>query len=90
MAWIVEIDPSARKTLKKIDPQNANRILKFLFERVAYLSDPRSIGEALQGPKFKTLWKYRVGDYRVICNLENETCTVIVIKIGDRKEIYRL
>ena len=46
MAWTVEIDPSARKTLKKIDPQNANRILKFLFERVAYLSDPRSIGEA--------------------------------------------
>jgi len=89
MVWTVEIDPSARKTLKKIEPQNANRILRFLFERVAYLDDPRSIGEALQGKRFKAFWKYRVGDYRMICNLEDGTCTVIVLKIGDRKEIYR-
>jgi len=89
MVWTVEIDPSARKTLKNIDPQNANRILKFLFERIAHLDDPRSIGEALQGKKFKGLWKYRVGDYRLICNLENGTFTVIILKIGDRKEVYR-
>lgn len=89
MVWTVEIDPSARKTLKKIEPQDANRILRFLFERVAYLEDPRSIGEALQGKRFKGLWKYRVGDYRLISNLENGTCTVIVLEIGDRKEVYR-
>lgn len=89
MVWIVEIDPDVRKTLKKIEPHNANRILRFLFERIAYLDDPRSIGEALQGKRFKALWKYRVGDYRLICKLENDTCTVIVLKIGDRKEVYR-
>ena len=89
MVWIVEIDPSARKTLKNIEFQHANRILRFLFERIAYLEDPRSIGEALKGKRFKELWKYRVGDYRLVCNLEDGTCTVIVLKVGDRKEIYR-
>jgi len=89
MAWIVELDPSAEKELDKLDPQQAKRILKFLFERVCHLDDPRSIGEALKGSRFNTLWKYRIGDYRVIASLEDSIARILIVKIGDRKEIYR-
>ena len=89
MAWTVELDPAVEKELDKLDPQQARRILKFLFERVAHLDDPRSIGEALHGSKFGTLWKYRVGDYRLISSIEDNVSRILVVKIGDRKEVYR-
>ena len=89
MAWIVELDPAAERELDKFDPQQAKRILQFLFERVAHLEDPRSLGEALKGAKFKTLWKYRVGDYRIISSIEDNVSRILVVKVGDRKEIYR-
>ena len=88
MAWTIEFDPSAVKELDKLDPQQAKRILRFLFDRVAHLDDPRSIGEALKGSKFKNLWKYRVGDYRIINSIENNVTRILVVKIGDRKEVY--
>ncbi len=89
MAWTVELDPAAEKELDKLDPQQARRILKFLFERVAHLDDPRSIGEALHGSRLGTLWKYRVGDYRIISSIEDNVSHILVVKIGDRKEVYR-
>ena len=89
MAWTVELDPAAEKELDKLDPQQAKRILKFLFERVAHLDDPRSIGEALHGSRFGTLWKYRVGDYRLISSIEDNVSRILVVKVGDRKEVYR-
>ena len=89
MAWKVEIDPVAKKDLNNLDPQQAKRILRFLFERVGHLEDPRSIGEALKGSRFNTLWKYRVGDYRIISSIEDNVAKILVVKIGDRKEVYR-
>ncbi len=89
MAWTIELDADARKDLKKLDPQIPNRILTFLNKRVAQLENPRSIGEALQGPKFGEFWKYRVGDYRVICRIEDDVLIVIVVTIGNRREVYR-
>ena len=89
MKWIIEFDPSAVKELEKLDPQQAKRILRFLFDRVANLDDPRSIGEALKGSRFNTLWKYRVGDYRIITSIEDNVARILVVKIGDRKEVYR-
>lgn len=89
MAWTVELDPAAEKELDKLDPQQARRILKFLFERVALLDDPRSIGEALHGSQLGTLWKYRVGDYRLISSIEDNVSRILVVKVGDRKEVYR-
>ena len=89
MAWIIEFDPSAEKELDKLDPQQAKRILKFLFDRVANLDDPRSIGEALKGSRFNSLWKYRVGDYRIIASIEDNLARILVVRIGDRKEVYR-
>ena len=89
MTWKIELDPSVEKELDKLDPQQAKRILRFLFERLAHLDNPRSIGEALKGSRFNTLWKYRVGDYRIISSIEDDVASILVIKIGDRKEIYR-
>jgi mRNA interferase RelE/StbE len=89
MKWIIEFDPSAVKELDKLDTQQTKRILRFLFDRVAHLDDPRSIGEALKGSRFNTLWKYRVGDYRIITSIEDNVARILVVKIGDRKEVYR-
>ena len=89
MTWTIKFDLLAEKELNKLEPQQAKRILKFLFERVAYLDDPRSIGEALKGSRFTSLWKYRVGDYRIIASLEDNTAQVLVVRIGNRREIYR-
>jgi len=89
MAWRVELDPAAQRELDKIDPQIARRILAFLHDRVAQLDDPRSIGEALKGSKLGAFWKYRVGDYRIVASIEDGTLRILVVRIGNRKEIYR-
>jgi len=61
----------------------------FLRERVALLDDPRSIGEALRGSRLGDFWKYRVGDYRVISSIEDGALRILVVKIGNRREVYR-
>lgn len=89
MAWTIEIDTPARKELKKIDKVNATRILDFLQHRVAKLEDPRSIGEALKGTTLGNFWKYRVGDYRIICDIQDKVLLVLILRIGNRREVYR-
>ena len=89
MAWRIEFDDAALKELAKLDKPMARRILAFLRERVAVLEDPRSVGEALKGSKLGEFWKYRVGDYRVIANIEDGALRVLVLKVGNRREIYR-
>lgn len=82
MAWKVELSQEADHQLDKLDPQIARRILKFLHERVGQLENPRSIGEALHGPKFGEFWKYRVGDYRLICSIEDKLVLILVLRMG--------
>jgi mRNA interferase RelE/StbE len=89
MAWSVELSDLAQKNLSQLDQQVARRVLRFLFERVANLDDPRSIGEALKGEKLGEFWKYRVGDYRVISRIEDGALKVLVVRIGNRREVYR-
>lgn len=89
MAWKVELSTRAQKNLDGLDPQIARRILSFLHGRVARLDDPRSIGEALKGSRLGEFWKYRVGDYRIICKIEDAVIRILVVGIGDRKEVYR-
>lgn len=89
MAWRIELDPAAEKELDRLDSQQAKRILKFLFERVPSLDHPRVIGEALKGSRLGEFWKYRVGDYRIICMIEDLRLRVVVIRIGNRREVYR-
>ncbi|MBO6279503.1 MAG: type II toxin-antitoxin system RelE/ParE family toxin [Pseudomonas sp.] len=89
MAWRIEFDRAAERELGKLDPQVAKRILLFLHERVAHLDDPRSIGEALKGSRLGDFWKYRVGDYRLISSIEDGALRILVVKIGNRREVYR-
>lgn len=89
MAWRIEFEDSALKELAKLDKPVARRILAFLRERVAGLDDPRSVGEALKGSKLGEFWKYRVGDYRVIANIEDGALRVLVLRVGNRREVYR-
>lgn len=89
MAWLIEFDDTARKDLTKLDKPVARRLVAFLRERVATLDDPRSIGEALKGSKLGEFWKYRVGDYRIISHIEDGALRILVVRVGNRREIYR-
>mgnify|MGYP002664240151 FL=1 len=89
LAWRVEFEDAALKELAKLDKPVARRILAFLRERVAVLDDPRSVGEALKGSSLGDFWKYRVGDYRVIAHIEDGALRILVLKMGNRREVYR-
>lgn len=89
MAWTVEFERDAERELKRLDPQHARRILQFLHTRVAQLEDPRSVGEALKGTRLGEFWKYRVGDHRLICDLQDNRLVVLVLRVGDRREVYK-
>jgi mRNA interferase RelE/StbE len=89
LVWQIEFDPAAKKELGKLDPQIAKRILKFLKTRLATQVDPRKIGEALKGEALGEFWKYRVGDYRIIASIQDKTVCILVLRIGNRKEVYR-
>ena len=89
MAWIIKYTESSSKQLKKLDKQITLRVLDFLDERVAALTDPRTLGKNLKGPKMGEYWRYRVGDIRIICNISDGQMTVLVIEIGNRREVYR-
>lgn len=89
MAWRIEFEDAALKELAKLDKPVARRILAFLRERVSQLDDPRSVGEALKGSKLGVFWKYRVGDYRIIANIEDGALRILVLKVGNRRYVYR-
>jgi mRNA interferase RelE/StbE len=89
MAWNVELSVEVDRALSKLDAQHAKCILKFLHQRLAKVDDPRSIGKALRGSRLGEFWKYRVGDYRLICKIEDNRMIVLVLRVGHRKEIYR-
>jgi mRNA interferase RelE/StbE len=84
--WTIEFDSSAAKTLRKIDRKWQTRIVGYL-EEIAALPDPRNRGKALSGT-VAGLWRYRVGDYRLICQLQDNVLVVHVVKIGHRREVY--
>ncbi len=87
-AWRIEFTKHAEKALLKINKTNAARIIRKLEEIVAS-GEPRSTGKALKGKDFKNLWRYRVGDYRVLCNIEDDQLVVLVVEIGHRRAVYR-
>lgn len=89
LAWRIEFTTSAKKELAKLDPPVARRLLVFLRDRLAQLENPRSLGEALKGARLGDLWKYRVGDYRIIALIEDEALCILVVRVGNRREVYR-
>jgi len=87
MTWNVELEPQAEKELDQLDSQHAKRILKYLFERIATDEDPRRFGEPLR-KNLSGLWKYRVGDYRVVAKIMDDIVLVLVLRIGHRSKVY--
>jgi len=88
LAWRIELTDTAVKQLSKLGKVEAKRISAFLRERIATADNPRSHGKALAG-ELGGLWRYRVGDFRIICKIQDAVVTVLVVKIGARREIYR-
>lgn len=86
MAWKIEITREAEKELARIDSQETKRIISYLRNRAAI--NPGQWGKALQGD-LSALWRYRIGDYRVLCEIRDEEVTVLVIRVAHRKEAYR-
>lgn len=88
MVWTIDYTDTARRSLRKLDRQAARRIVDFMDERIAPSDDPRQSGKALSGP-LAGLWRYRVGDYRIICEVKDGQLVVLVVTIGHRSDIYR-
>jgi mRNA interferase RelE/StbE len=86
LAWTVELTDSAKKQLARIDKAQAQRITKYL-RRVMQLEDPRATGKALTG-NLREYWRYRVGDYRVICEIRDAELVIVAVMVGHRKEVY--
>jgi mRNA interferase RelE/StbE len=89
LAWRIEISERAKKDIERLDRLIAKRVLTFLQTRLLPLNDPRSLGEALRGSTLGSYWKYRVGDYRIIANIEDDVLRIVVVRVGNRREIYR-
>lgn len=82
----VEWSERAVRQLDRLDRQVARAIVRFMAERVQGAESPRSVGRPLRG---EGLWRYRVGDYRVLCRIHDEVMVVLVVEVGHRRDIYR-
>jgi mRNA interferase RelE/StbE len=89
LAWRIEIADPARKDLARLGAVDARRIVKFLRDRVATADDPRALGKPLQGSRFEGVWRYRVGDQRILVEIQDQRVTVLVVAVAHRKDVYR-
>jgi mRNA interferase RelE/StbE len=87
--WKIDFDSKAKKELLRLDKQFQRRIIRFLEQRIIKSKNPRSTGSALQGT-LSGLWRYRVGDYRIICRIEDAHLVVLVISLGHRRDVYKV
>lgn len=87
MSWDYRVSERALKELRKLGPDASRRILAFLDNRIQGTDNPRQFGKALKG-ELGEFWRYRVGDYRVLCKIEDDVLIVLVVKIGHRHDIY--
>ena len=89
MARRNELSTLAQKNILQLDAQTRRRVLTFLSERGATQEDPRSLGNALNGSKPGNFWKYRVGDYRIIADIQDSALCILAVRIGNRREVYQ-
>jgi mRNA interferase RelE/StbE len=87
LAWTIEWDERAVRDAKKLGPAARSEIVRYLRERIATNEDPRRFGKSLSR-ELVGLWRYRVGDYRIICKIEDDRLVVLVVAVGHRKEVY--
>ena len=87
MSWVYRFDERALKELKKLDRQAQKQIIGYLDDRVAGKEDPRRFGKPLKA-NLAGLWRYRVGNYRILCQITDAELLVLVVAVGNRKNIY--
>jgi mRNA interferase RelE/StbE len=88
LGWRIEFHPDAARELGRLDRATAGRILRTLETRIATLDDPRTLGAALRG-EHSGYWRYRIGDYRVVASIQDERITILIVRVGHRREVYR-
>lgn len=88
MAWTIEYSNRAEAQLQRLDRQTSERIAAYMRERVAASDNPREQGKALHGP-LAGLWSYRVGNYRVVCDIQDNVLRILVVRVGRRGQVYR-
>jgi mRNA interferase RelE/StbE len=88
LAWKIEYDEKALKALKRLDRQVAERVINAMKQKIVQSDNPRNEGKPLSG-RLAEYWRYRVGDYRVICLIKDEVLTVLVVDIGHRGNVYQ-
>lgn len=89
MVWTVEYAASVRKSVRRLQPEVRTRIRRYVEERLASRDDPRQLGVPLRGAQFADLWRFRVGDFRIIAHLEHARLTILVLAVAHRCEVYR-
>ena len=88
MAWTIEITRTAERQIKKLGRSAQIAVVRFLRERLTCADNPRQWGKPLRGEK-RGLWRYRVGGYRLICDIQDKRITVLVLEVGHRRDVYR-
>lgn len=89
MIWNLKISDQAKRHLAKIDRPDRERILRFVHDRVLTLDEPTDLGTPLKGHELGSYWRFRVGDYRIICDLQSDVLVVLMVDVGHRSKIYR-
>jgi mRNA interferase RelE/StbE len=88
MTWKVEFDNRARKELRKLDEESQKRILNWLRSNIATKRDPKRLGQPLKG-RLKGMWRYKVGEYRLMCQIQSKKILVLILRIGHRRDVYQ-
>ena len=88
LAWTVKFSTRAVKSLKRIDRPNQELILKFMTEKVAKQPDPISLAKKLSG-NLGDFYRFRLGDYRIVCEVQNQELIILILQIGHRQNIYQ-
>jgi len=88
VTWKINWADEARKELRKLDKAAQSNILKYLRERIAQSGHPSDFGKPLRHEKYG-FWRYRVGDYRIVCQIKDEELTVLILRVGHRKDVYQ-
>ena len=85
----IDLAASAKRDLRKLDPQIAKRILNFLNDRIAKLDNPRSLGNVLIGPELEDYWRYRMGDWRILVDIKDDDSLFLVMRVGHGRSVCR-
>ena len=88
MGWTVEISDIAERQLRRLDRPIQKRILDWLYDRIEDCKNPRHFGEPLKG-EYAGFWRYRIGEYRVLCEIQDDTVIVLVLTVGHRRQVYK-